>query len=144
MPPPPKKRKKCGKRGTIHMIRLQNFMVYEDVRFYPGGKFNVLIGPNGTGKSSIVTAIVVGLGGDVKLMGRQDKLADLVRHDIGPDGKATITTEIYTGELDEDQKPKFEVIKCQFGSHMKFAEFSKNGRRVDHKEILNCFIKGCY
>ena len=52
MPPPPKKRK-LQKRGTIHKIRLKNFMSYDNASFKPGEKFNVIIGPNGSGKSTI-------------------------------------------------------------------------------------------
>ena len=56
MPPPPKKRK-LQKRGTIHKIRLKNFMSYDNASFKPGEKFNVIIGPNGSGKSTILDLI---------------------------------------------------------------------------------------
>jgi len=37
---------------------------------YPGPGLNVIVGPNGTGKSSIVCGICLGLAGHPKLLGR--------------------------------------------------------------------------
>ena len=51
--PPQAKKRKLQKRGTIHKIRLKNFMSYDNASFKPGEKFNVIIGPNGSGKSTI-------------------------------------------------------------------------------------------
>ena len=36
-------------------------MTYDNVEFYPGPHLNMIIGPNGTGKSSIACAIAIGL-----------------------------------------------------------------------------------
>ena len=135
--PPASKRKKAGKRGSIYMIRLQNFMVYRDARFYPGPKFNVIIGPNGSGKSSLVNAIVVGLGGDLALLERQKHLRDLVNHEaVNENEKATVTIKINKGELDSEQKPMYEEIKCQFGRNQNIPHFYRNGKRVDSEEIV--------
>ena len=38
-------------------------MTYDLVEFRPGPNLNMIIGPNGTGKSTIVCAIALGLGG---------------------------------------------------------------------------------
>lgn len=42
-------------------IQLQNFVTYDFVEFRPGPHLNMVIGPNGTGKSSIACAICLGL-----------------------------------------------------------------------------------
>lgn len=47
--------------------------------FVPGRNLNLIIGPNGTGKSTIVCAIVLGLGGKPKIIGRADKVSDYVK-----------------------------------------------------------------
>ena len=53
-------------RGAIVRIRLHNFMSYRDAEIADvGTKLNCIIGPNGTGKSSIVCAMCVGLGGSL-------------------------------------------------------------------------------
>jgi ABC-type Mn2+/Zn2+ transport system ATPase subunit len=48
--------------GSILRIKLHNFLTYHNVEFSPGPHLNLVIGPNGTGKSSIVCGIALGLG----------------------------------------------------------------------------------
>ena len=40
-----------------------------------------MVGANGTGKSTILNAICLGLGGDPKLLGRADDLREFIMHD---------------------------------------------------------------
>ena len=47
--------------GSIVRIQLKNFVTYDFVEFRPGPHLNMVIGPNGTGKSSIACAICLGL-----------------------------------------------------------------------------------
>ena len=47
--------------GSIVRIKLENFVTYDFVEFRPGPHLNMVIGPNGTGKSSIACAICLGL-----------------------------------------------------------------------------------
>lgn len=47
--------------GSIVRIQLKNFVTYDYVQFSPGPYLNMILGPNGTGKSSIACAIVLGL-----------------------------------------------------------------------------------
>jgi recombinational DNA repair ATPase RecF len=48
--------------GSIVRVALRNFVTYSSVEFSPGPYLNMIIGPNGTGKSTLVCAIVLGLG----------------------------------------------------------------------------------
>ena len=48
--------------GSIVRVKLANFVTYTAVEFFPGPSLNMVIGPNGTGKSSLVCAICLGLG----------------------------------------------------------------------------------
>jgi len=48
--------------GAIVRVDLHNFVTYTDVTFLPGPSLNMVIGPNGTGKSTLVCAICLGLG----------------------------------------------------------------------------------
>jgi len=41
---------------------MKNFMTYDLVEFHPGPHLNMILGPNGTGKSTIAAAIAIGLG----------------------------------------------------------------------------------
>jgi hypothetical protein len=48
--------------GSIVRVKLTNFVTYTSAVFYPGPRLNMIIGPNGTGKSTLVCAICLGLG----------------------------------------------------------------------------------
>lgn len=50
------------KPGAIVRIKVTNFVTYTSAEFLPGPKLNMVIGPNGTGKSTLVCAICLGLG----------------------------------------------------------------------------------
>ena len=52
---------------------------YENVEVKAGPYLNLIIGPNGTGKSAIVCAIIIGLGGDPSVTGRASTFADYIR-----------------------------------------------------------------
>jgi ABC-type multidrug transport system ATPase subunit len=56
------------RQGAIVRVKLHNFMTYDDCEFEPGPGLNLVLGPNGTGKSSIVSAICVGLGFNPKVI----------------------------------------------------------------------------
>lgn len=48
--------------GAIVRVKMLNFVTYTNVEFRPGPSLNMVIGPNGTGKSTLVCAICLGLG----------------------------------------------------------------------------------
>ena len=48
--------------GSIVRVKLTNFVTYTAAEFFPGPSLNMVIGPNGTGKSTLVCAICLGLG----------------------------------------------------------------------------------
>lgn len=48
--------------GAIVRVTLKNFVTYTTAEFLPGPSLNMVIGPNGTGKSTLVCAICLGLG----------------------------------------------------------------------------------
>lgn len=66
-------------RGAIMRIRMRNFMTYDDTELKPGPNLNMILGPNGTGKSAVVCCIIVGLAGEVNLTGRGASPADFVK-----------------------------------------------------------------
>lgn len=52
----------CHQPGAIVRVKLINFVTYTSAEFFPGPNLNMVIGPNGTGKSTLVCAICLGLG----------------------------------------------------------------------------------
>lgn len=47
---------------------------YDICEVHPGPNLNMIVGANGTGKSSIVCAICLGLAGKPSFIGRADKV----------------------------------------------------------------------
>lgn len=78
--------------GSIHRIALEDFLTYSKVEFIAGTGLNLIIGPNGTGKSSFLCAIIIGLCGKISAIGRSKKLSDYIRSGCS---KARIELELY-------------------------------------------------
>jgi structural maintenance of chromosomes protein 5 len=66
--------------GAIVRVKLTNFVTYENAEFFPGPNLNMVIGPNGTGKSSLVCAICLGLGWGPHHLGRAGQVGEFVKH----------------------------------------------------------------
>ncbi|KAJ1721500.1 Structural maintenance of chromosomes protein 5 [Coemansia erecta] len=68
------------KPGSIKHIALSNFVTYDQISVTPGPHLNMIIGPNGTGKSTIVCAIALGLGEKTAVLGRAKDISEFVKH----------------------------------------------------------------
>jgi chromosome segregation ATPase len=66
--------------GSIVRVKLTNFVTYTAAEFHPGPSLNMVIGPNGTGKSTLVCAICLGLGWSPSHLGRAKELGEFVKH----------------------------------------------------------------
>lgn len=114
--------------GTIVRVKLQRFVTYTAVEFHPGPHLNMVIGPNGTGKSSIVCAIALGLGWKPSVLGRAKDVAAYVKQ--GHDD-ATIELEL---------KAKSEVghnviLERTIYSKDNRSEWRLNGKKATATEI---------
>ncbi|KAL9275161.1 Structural maintenance of chromosomes protein 5-like protein, partial [Drosera capensis] len=65
--------------GNMIEIELGNFMTFDHLVCKPGPRMNLVIGANGAGKSSLVCAIAIGLGGDPQLLGRASSVGAFVK-----------------------------------------------------------------
>ncbi|KAL2003544.1 hypothetical protein VTN02DRAFT_3434 [Thermoascus thermophilus] len=79
------------KPGAIVRIKLTDFVTYTSAEFFPGPKLNMVIGPNGTGKSTLVCAICLGLGWGPQHLGRAKDPGEFVKHGCR---EATIEIEL--------------------------------------------------
>ena len=52
-----------GRTGIVEMISLKNFMCHTSLEVSLNSNLNFIIGRNGSGKSAVMTALTVGLGG---------------------------------------------------------------------------------
>nr|CAB3266388.1 structural maintenance of chromosomes protein 5-like [Phallusia mammillata] len=115
-------------KGSIVRINLKNFLTYDQCSFRLNPKLNVIIGPNGTGKSSVVCAICIGLGGKPSFLARAKELGDFIKH--GKD-KASIEVELCN-------TPKNDIIRRDIG-HIAGGKTSSawflNGAAVSVKQI---------
>lgn len=59
---------------------LENFVTYDEVELYPGPHMNMVMGPNGTGKSSMVAAMAIGLGWHPTVLGRSKEVSEFIKY----------------------------------------------------------------
>ncbi|XP_036451673.1 structural maintenance of chromosomes protein 5 [Colossoma macropomum] len=81
--------------GSILRITMQNFLTYDHSEVFPGPNLNMIVGANGTGKSSIVCAICLGLAGKTAILGRGDKVSLYVKRGCS---KGSVEIELYRAE----------------------------------------------
>lgn len=116
------------KPGAIVRVTVQNFVTYEKAEFFPGPHLNMVIGPNGTGKSSLVCAICLGLGYSPKHLGRAGSVKEFVKH-----GKDSATIEIELHRKPSDRSNY--VIKVQIRREQNNQKWWLNGKDTTHKKI---------
>ncbi|GAA5938070.1 hypothetical protein JCM10213_000824 [Rhodosporidiobolus nylandii] len=69
---------KIAEAGVIMQVDLQNFMCHARTTVDFGPQVNFLVGVNGSGKSAVLTAITMALGGNAKATNRGNKGGDLI------------------------------------------------------------------
>lgn len=94
--------------GSLDSVEVENFMTFTHAIFKPGQGFNVILGPNGSGKSSLVSAINIGLGGSLRILGRQQSLAEFINSNIVGAKEAKIRIKLYKTESETE----FHTIDC--------------------------------
>merc|ERR1712228_1132094 len=110
--------------GQIVRIRLTDWVTFDETVIDCEPGLNLIVGPNGTGKSSIVCAICLGLGGKPKSLGRGEKAADFIKY-----GRKTAQIQI---ELYNEGKPNNHIHRI----------INKNGTRwkLDGKLVKSAKI----
>ncbi|CAH0403320.1 unnamed protein product [Chilo suppressalis] len=115
------------KPGCIYRIALENFVTYKQVELYPSTSLNLIIGPNGTGKSTFVCAIILGLCGKTSVIGRAKKISDYVRSGCQ---SATIEIELY------QQPGERNVIITRTFNLKDASTWSIDHKAVREKQVL--------
>ncbi|KJZ74800.1 hypothetical protein HIM_05917 [Hirsutella minnesotensis 3608] len=114
--------------GAIVRVKVENFVTYEKAEFFPGPHLNMVIGPNGTGKSSLVCAICLGLGYSPKHLGRAGSVKEFVKH-----GKDTATIEIELQKKPTDRTNY--VVRVQIRREQNSQKWWLNGKETTQKAI---------
>uniref|UniRef100_A0A8C4H0B5 Structural maintenance of chromosomes protein 5 n=1 Tax=Dicentrarchus labrax TaxID=13489 RepID=A0A8C4H0B5_DICLA len=81
-----------GPKENLKYIPFYSGRTYDYSVVYPGPNLNMIVGANGTGKSSIVCAICLGLAGKTAILGRGDKVGLYVKRGCH---KGFIEIELY-------------------------------------------------
>ncbi|KAK4162054.1 SMC5-like protein [Cladorrhinum sp. PSN259] len=114
--------------GAIVRVKLKNFVTYHEAEFSLGPNLNMIIGPNGTGKSSFVCAICLGLGYPSSVLGRASAVGEFVKH--GSD-EAEIEVEL---QGQPGQGRNYVVGLC-IKREDNNRRFTINGERANLKDI---------
>lgn len=115
--------------GSIVRVKLTNFVTYTRAEFHPGPNLNMIIGPNGTGKSTLVCAICLGLGSPTSLLGRAKDISEFIKHGAN---KAEIEIELAADPEKHTQNP---VITARITRGNKSADFFINAKKASKKEL---------
>jgi len=117
-------------RGAIVRVYMKNFVTYKETEVRPGPFLNVVIGPNGTGKSTLVCAICIGLAGKTTWLGRSNNVGDFIKH-----GETKAELEV---ELFNDKGQNYVIhSELEHSNTNGVITWKLNNKRVSKKEIEN-------
>ena len=68
------------RKGSVLRVSMKNFLTYDSCEVFPGPRLNVILGPNGTGKSTVTHAICLACCGGPKTVGRSTDIKQFVKH----------------------------------------------------------------
>ena len=118
--------------GAIVRVKLRNFVTYTSAEFRPGPSLNMVIGPNGTGKSTLVCALCLGLGWPTHHLGRAKDAAEFVKHGSR---EATIEIELQRKESGPSSTKKNPVITRTIKRDGNKSTFTLNGSSTTMKAV---------
>jgi chromosome segregation ATPase len=116
------------KAGSLVRVKLTNFVTYTAAEFHLGPSLNMVIGPNGTGKSTLVCAICLGLGWNSEHLGRAKELGQFVKHGAT---EAIIEIELATGPGKGPNRRVKRLIRKEDNKSIFFLE----DKRVTQKDV---------
>lgn len=122
--------------GSIVRVKLTNFVTYTKAEFHPGPNLNMVIGPNGTGKSTLVCAICLGLGWPPIHLGRAKDINEFVKHGAK---KASIEIELKADPKRHSHNPIITTIIPKDGgkSAESKTQFLIDGKKSTKKAVMD-------
>ncbi|CAO2651146.1 Nn.00g094430.m01.CDS01 [Neocucurbitaria sp. VM-36] len=114
--------------GSLVRVKLKNFVTYTAAEFHLGPSLNMVIGPNGTGKSTLVCAICLGLGWGSEHLGRAKELGAFVKHGAS---EAEIEIELAAGPGMGRNPVVQRIIRKEDNK----SQFLLNGKRVAQNAV---------
>ncbi|KAI9721219.1 MAG: hypothetical protein M1812_002380 [Candelaria pacifica] len=117
--------------GAIVRVKLTNFVTYTSAEFFPGPSLNMVIGPNGTGKSTLVCAICLGMGWGTQQLGRAKDVSEFVKHGCQ---EASIEIEL---AADPERHTANPVIRRNIKREGNKSQFFIAGKVATQKLVLD-------
>ena len=136
--------------GVILKMNLENFMCHSSLTIKPNKNLNFLVGTNGSGKSSILHGLVLGLLSDAKQTKRYARLQNFVKKDCS---KAVIEVTL-RNEGEDAYKPHIYGKSITFqrtlyssggqafllkDENSKVVKKQTKNAKEEGKRILSCF-----
>lgn len=115
--------------GSIVRVKLTNFVTYTAAEFNLGPSLNMIIGPNGTGKSTLVCAICLGLGWSPQNLGRAKDIGEFVKYG---QPEAEIEIELAASESHRTNPTIRRIIRKEGNK----SAFYIGNRAVPQKEVV--------
>jgi chromosome segregation ATPase len=113
--------------GSIVRVQLKKFVTYDFVEFRPGPYLNMILGPNGTGKSSIACALCLGLNFPPSVLGRAAEVSSFVKDQQG------------AGHIELELKgPRGQpniVVRRELFANSKTTKFTINGKSASGAQV---------
>lgn len=114
--------------GSILRVQMHNFITYDDAEVFPGPRLNIILGPNGTGKSTLTHAICLACAGVPSSVGRSDDLRHFIKR--GKEGEGCFC------EVDLLLKNDAVVtVRRTLNSETKGSKWQLNHKSATQKEI---------
>ncbi|KAG7192157.1 Structural maintenance of chromosomes protein 5 [Scheffersomyces spartinae] len=113
------------KAGLIIKVIITDFTTYSYGEFKLGPRLNMIVGPNGTGKSTLVAAICLGLGGKLELIKRKT-MKSMIRN-----GKTRGTIEITLKAANDNDS----VVTIKRSFTEKDSEYTINGELQSETKV---------
>jgi len=115
--------------GSIVRVSVKDFVTYTAADFEMGPALNMVIGPNGTGKSTLVCAICLGLGWSTQHLGRAKELSEFVKHGR-PEAEIEIELKGHPGKINP-------IIRRNIKRDGNKSSWHVNGQSTTQKNVLN-------
>jgi chromosome segregation ATPase len=123
--------------GSIVRVAMKDFVTYTSAEFLPGPSLNMIIGPNGTGKSTLVCAICLGLGAKPDVLGRAKDPSEFVKHG---QKEAEIEIELERDPARHRTNPIIKrIIKRDQGNKIFFMIDGRNSTQKAVAELCRSF-----
>ncbi|GJD12492.1 Structural maintenance of chromosomes protein 5 [Galdieria sulphuraria] len=118
------------KRGQVVSLRLKNFVTFDDVMLQASPSLNLIAAPNGTGKSTVASALSIVFCTNLKTLERASSLAEFIKRG---EERATIEVSLY-----DPQSPETKYLRKISRSFDKNkSESFIDDKHVRQSEILD-------